>query len=278
MLWCAGPAAAMDFAKIDRRVAKEPAYKHPPLYCLALIGPEGATRVWMVLDGDRLYVDKNCNGDLTDDGPPGELSDVLDFFGNTKVSSDGGKTVYQIDVGLMNRPALRDPSQEPFNQIVYVSFPDGRQYGASGDQLKPLRFAAKPQDAPVLHFGGDLRMGFCVRQPLRKDHEGFKLMACVGTPGSSDGAWVHLMHKSIPKQLQPRVVLEFAPEKSVSEKARVELVLRERCCGCLFHDLVHVPDPFGPDRVKVTLSFSDWTEGRVTAAGYEIDPPVAGKR
>jgi hypothetical protein len=129
-----------------------------------------------------------------------------------------------------------------------------------------------------LHFGGDLRMGFCVRQPLRKDHEGFKLMVCAGTPGSSDGAWVHLMHRSIPKQLQPRAVLEFAPAKSVSEKARVELVLRERCCGCLFHDEVRVTDLFGPGKVTIALSFPDWTDGKVMAATYELDPPAAGKR
>src|SRR5438270_2568851 len=75
LLFAAGPAAAVDFATIDRRIVKEPAYRSPPLYGLALIGPGATTRVWMALDGERLYVDKNGNGDLTDDGPPAEIKD-----------------------------------------------------------------------------------------------------------------------------------------------------------------------------------------------------------
>ena len=75
LLVVASHCSAIDFAKVDRRIVKEPAYKEAPLYGLAVIGPEANTRVWMVLDGEKLYVDKNCNGDLTDDGPPAEIKD-----------------------------------------------------------------------------------------------------------------------------------------------------------------------------------------------------------
>jgi hypothetical protein len=275
-LLAAGPAAALDFSQVDRHIGREPAYKTKPLYCLALIGLTGQTRVWLVLDGDRLYVDKNCNGDLTDDGPPAGLTDERDYFDKVNVSPDGGKTVYSFDVSLWNRPALRDPHQEPFNQIVQVTFTDGRRFGASGDQVKPLFFAAKPQETPVMHFGGDLRMGFAVRQPLRKVHDGNRLSVSVGTPGSCDGAWVHLLHLTIPKQFQPQAVLELPPAKPDDVSARVQLVLRERCCGCLFHEVV--AEKFGPGRVKVTLSFADWRDGRVADATYEIDTPTPKNR
>ncbi len=33
------------------------------------------TKIWIVEDGRRLYVDRNANGDLTDDGPPLEPAD-----------------------------------------------------------------------------------------------------------------------------------------------------------------------------------------------------------
>src|SRR5947207_2599263 len=66
---------AADLSKIDRHIVKEPAYQSKPLYCLAIIGPEAKARVWLVLDGDRLYVDRNANGDLTDDGEPVRLPD-----------------------------------------------------------------------------------------------------------------------------------------------------------------------------------------------------------
>jgi hypothetical protein len=63
------PASAVDLGKIERRIAKEPAYKtKTPKYCLLVFGPEAKHRVWLVLDGDTLYIDKNGNGDLTDPG------------------------------------------------------------------------------------------------------------------------------------------------------------------------------------------------------------------
>jgi WD40 repeat protein len=34
----------------------------------AVFGPEAKTRIWLVLDGKTLYVDRNGNGDLTEDG------------------------------------------------------------------------------------------------------------------------------------------------------------------------------------------------------------------
>src|SRR5438067_10518704 len=65
---CALPVAAGDLSKIDRTIRKEPAYRGKPRYCLLVFGPEAATRVWLVQDGDVLYVDRNGNGDLTEPG------------------------------------------------------------------------------------------------------------------------------------------------------------------------------------------------------------------
>jgi hypothetical protein len=62
-----GRYAPIDLSKIDRTI-KEPAYHSRPQYCLLLFGREAQTRIWLVLDGDILYVDKNANGDLTEPG------------------------------------------------------------------------------------------------------------------------------------------------------------------------------------------------------------------
>jgi hypothetical protein len=61
-------ARGAGLAKIDRRIAREPTYQHQPKYCLLLFGPQAKTRVWLVLDGDILYVDRNGNGNLTEKG------------------------------------------------------------------------------------------------------------------------------------------------------------------------------------------------------------------
>src|SRR5436305_15112853 len=70
LLLCTGPTNAVDLTQVDRSIRKEPAYHANPGYCLLVFGQEAKDRVWLVLDGDTLYVDKNGNGDLTDDGAP----------------------------------------------------------------------------------------------------------------------------------------------------------------------------------------------------------------
>src|SRR5215831_13810140 len=59
------PGYAADLSKIARTIGKEPAYQSKPKYCLVVYGPEAKTRVWLVLDGDVLYADRNGDGDLT---------------------------------------------------------------------------------------------------------------------------------------------------------------------------------------------------------------------
>jgi len=63
------PMFAVDLSKVDRTITKEPVYQtKKPKYCLLVFGPEAKHRVWLVQDGDNLYVDKNGNGDLTEEG------------------------------------------------------------------------------------------------------------------------------------------------------------------------------------------------------------------
>ncbi len=71
----AAPLEAVAFDKLPQAVSKairtlvkEPIYKNKPKYCLVLFGMTGRTRLWLVQDGDTLYVDKNDNRDLTDPG------------------------------------------------------------------------------------------------------------------------------------------------------------------------------------------------------------------
>jgi hypothetical protein len=66
----------VDYAKIDRHIAKEPKYNASPRYALFIFDPKGEFRVWAVLDKsktdgphyDVLYFDTNGNGDLTEAG------------------------------------------------------------------------------------------------------------------------------------------------------------------------------------------------------------------
>src|SRR4051794_33990027 len=64
------PADEIAVSDINQPIQREPKYKSSPRYALLVFGPEKTSAVWIVQDGDQLYVDKNGNGDLTDDEEP----------------------------------------------------------------------------------------------------------------------------------------------------------------------------------------------------------------
>src|SRR5262245_34194322 len=176
------PALSGDLSKIDRTIAKEPAYKSEPKYCLLVFGPEAKTRVWLVLDGDTLYVDRNGNGDLTEKGERFVLAlDEYDRKRGKRVwkvgdiaASDGKVRINDIQVsdiaddtesGLgpghgisVNVPVGKDRVPQCAGGFVY-GFGNPRRHDFR------LQFAARPADAPIVHFGGPLRM--ILLQPQR---------------------------------------------------------------------------------------------------------------
>lgn len=83
---------AADLTKIERTIRKEPTYQSKqPRYCLLVFGPEAKFRVWLVLDGKTLYVDRNGNGDLTEDGEKIAAKKGLDIFG------EDGEYIFDVD-------------------------------------------------------------------------------------------------------------------------------------------------------------------------------------
>jgi hypothetical protein len=145
---------AADLSKIDRTLAKEPVYKNKPKYCLLVFGPEAKTRVWLVLDGDTLYVDRNGNGDLTEDGErvearkadwgdPGDPRIFQHFFEVADLADTDGKTKFGTLRILFWGP-VKDAVHE--NKCLIDI---GEQRAAY------VRFADR-HDAPILHFAGPL--------------------------------------------------------------------------------------------------------------------------
>src|SRR5262249_34625811 len=195
-----------DLTRTDRTIAKEPAYKSKPKYCLLVFGPEAKTRVWLVLDGDRLYVDRNGNGDLTDDGEClVAVQKTLSTAGKARVwqvgdvAASGGKVVYK-GLTVLDSSEVLDSKLGSRGLGITVNVPIGstRAFQSAGSAVhraagyndkKPsapkLRFADRPQDAPVIHFGGPLRI--LLRHPERftagiNAGQTYELEARVRTP------------------------------------------------------------------------------------------------
>jgi hypothetical protein len=255
-------AKTPDLTKIDRKIGKEPAYKKSPEYCLVVFGSEAKLRVWVVVDGDIVYVDRNGNGDLTEKGkslklestdrgkysPPCEVGDILDP--HTKL------THKEMKVGLWGEDSYRISVDAAFESKKIP-----RLYGFAN-----VTFARKPADAPVVHFGGPLRMGLSIA--TIDDRPAF-LCALIGTPGAGKGSFVdysHSVFSEIDPKLKPDVELEYPGEKDavVREKAKF---YRDSIEGVYLYP---VKSGAKEDKreVKITLSFPDWGDGKVAPQSF----------
>ena len=252
----AAPAAAADLSRIDRTIKKEPAYTATPRYGLLVFGPEAKDRVWLVHDGDALYVDRNGNSDLTE---PGEKV-AAEKEGSTKQGSNfaagdltvGGKVHKGLAVSLIplkllsGNPsltavaAIRDALKaDPDAVAVRVSMDvessrlkgpgiGGRTSWIAGffDPAGVLTFAAKPADAPVVHFDGPLQVTFYGETPTVRLGRDNDLVLVVGTPGVGGGTIAMLAYEdTIPKDARPKVEVHWPGDPPVKE----HFELKERC-------------------------------------------------
>jgi hypothetical protein len=225
----------VDLSKLDRAIKKEPSYQARPKYCLLVLGPKAETRVWLVLDGEALYVDTNGNGDLTEPGKRLKVAtpnqDPAAFEETEITAADGAKHPFRFHLyGWFALRSGKDDPQNPVEPSLDVTWKDGRRFGAWGDEQGALVFAARPQDAPVVHVGGPLQMGFEVRHPLTKKGDGsYELNVGVGTKGLGKGSFAHLVYNVIPEAAHPKAILEFPNPTPGGLPVRVEQVLGHRC-------------------------------------------------
>ncbi len=212
-----------DLTKIDRTIAKEPAYKSKPAYCLLVFGPEAKTRVWLVRDGDVLYVDRNGNGDLTEDGervvseggpaPVFEAGDIAEADGRVKHTQ------------LLLR--FYDDDQRGIWTSLQMSIEGkGLQAASMGEQS--LRFAARPEDAPVVHFNGPLTVRLVTRTGAGAGEHFF---AEIGTPGLGPGTYATIDPEHpglIPKDVFPVAEMECPNRRPGGEPISAKIALNRR--------------------------------------------------
>jgi RNA polymerase sigma factor (sigma-70 family) len=259
--------------QIDRTIKKEPKYAGTPLYLLLAFGPEAKEKVWVVLDGSTLYVDRNGNGDLTDVGeavtPAGfplvEANPASPAFIVGELTVGGAKhTDFFFSAIRMNTGG------------VYTRFGlklDGKTLQIAGPTS--LAMAESPKDARVVHFGSPVvTVRPSLALPSTADaNQPVDYRVQVGTPGVGAGSLAAYGSEHLPEGVAPVAEFEFTPLKPDDAPKKVTLNLTERCCGDHFFAKLAVPDGVktGLDAAKVTLSFPNCPWGKVAPATYTID-------
>jgi hypothetical protein len=224
----AAAASGADLSKIERTIAKEPAYQSKPRYCLLVFGPEAKPRVWLALDGDVLYVDRNGNGSLVDKeeqiGADRSNPEWAGFQVGA-ISSTEEKVRY---TGLrLTVPRSPPPGAASDAGSLSITIGESRWYA-------PVKqFSDRPKDAPIIHFAGPL--SFRIEEernggpPVLLIGKKTALVVFIGTRGLGRGgfAW--------------RKACEAVPAYSL----QVEIEAPPRTPGgkpLITRDLIHPPD------------------------------------
>jgi hypothetical protein len=261
--WWSAAAASAGTPKIDRTIGKEPAYRtKAPKYGLLAFGPEGKDRVWLVLDGDTLYVDRNGNGDLTEPGEkvvaetkPGRDPQEEGYSFDVGQVTVGGRThkglsVYftplerYADSSLGQRPdakaaLAKDPKAAVVSLRVDVEVP-GMKGGGSGGRLTflagptdlsgVLQFADRAVDAPLVHLGGPLQVTFYRKLPSLRVGRSSDLVLVVGTPGVGPGTFARLGYEdTIPATAKPVADVSLPSAKPGAPPLKEKWVIKDRC-------------------------------------------------
>lgn len=238
-----GVASAIDYDKVARPLVKEPAYKTTkPAYGLLLFGPDAKLAVWVVLDGETIYLDRNGNGDLTDDGEKfAKEADCKDI----ELTDPDGKTRYivnsiQSDHTLYAPAARRERAAKaiPPEMMIRVSVKGPVEYQQYCD-IQQLR--GDPKKAMLAHFHGPLTAEVATINWKVPDGTAFRvgdkptnLRVVVGTMSAKHGCWVVVRTCvgegcPFPDGVRPVAEVEF-PSADPKAKAVKKRYLLDKFC------------------------------------------------
>jgi hypothetical protein len=198
-----------------------------------------------VLDGTTLYIDRNGNGDLTEAGEKvagtkgNRVSDDAYTFtlGDLR---DGDRRHLNAELTVSGVKSIsgRGPRTQEFFIRMDVDLPGYRGSGEGGRVLQmagssdingDLKFSDRPQDAPVLHFGGPWTIALGDRPTFRVNRE-VHLYLVIGTPGRGKGTFVSTAYDGVvPPDVHPRAEITFPAQKPSQPPVKMVFELNRRC-------------------------------------------------
>lgn len=222
----AGRAAAADLAKIDRTIAKEPAYKSKTQeYCLLVFGPEAATRVWLVRDGDVLYVGRKGSNDLSEAEKQVTAQRVQVPAGDFRTWSIGdlsegdGKAKH---TGLTLSVNHNQNGERTTSLSIMTE-------GKRRQRVYNPKFAGRCEDAPIIHFNGPITLRPSTFSEVTREKpeiglggspvrgKNAYLESQIGTNGLGENTFASYKARDLFVRPNDQLVVEFAFPNSTAE-------------------------------------------------------------
>ena len=237
---------------VTRTITKEPGYASIPKYLLLVLGEKADSQVWIIEDGEKLYVDKNGNGDLTDDGPALTPSD------RRQLGDTGWDFDYVLDeLVLSNGSRHTDFSLARWN---YGEKEDGYGLRLTLHGETPMYagwtpfWAGSPAKASIIHFGGALTPKMLRYRDFEIGSETRRLSVAFVNPGVGEGAAARLSIDALPKTVIPELQIEW-PVAERNAPLHTSHRLDQRCCYWEFYTTdFQVPKSVQSGNATVTVS------------------------
>lgn len=247
-------AATNVVSHFDHTIIKEPAYQSKPKYSLITLGNSGDVKVWMVEDGRRLFIDKNANGDLTDDGPPIVPSNVrhldanrwdYDYLLDAITPTNGAR-----HTSLVLRRWNYNDKEDCYGLSISVNDQIPMYAGWFG-----TFWSTNHDQAPVIHFGGPFTPKLLRRKGFTIGETAQRLSLCFVNPGSDSGAESRLSIDALPRFLVPELHIEW-PTADSSAPLQTSYRLTQRCCYWEFYTTeFDLPKGIVAGKAKVSIDF-----------------------
>ena len=239
---------AQDLSTIPRQIHKHPKYQSSqPKFGLLVLGAKAEVRVWVVIDGDVLYLDRNGNGDLTEPGERFEL-EVTHF---TKEIRDDAKTLKSImlsdpkqrpDQAKDDQPILSCEPRVTWFHVFHLvpregSYQEKRWTKDSFDltifangcnEFARAEFGDSPEEAALIAFMG--RRTFKLdqdEQPILRRGQDNSLTVAIYCEGFRSKTVID--HNFVPESIHPVVEIECLSSDPHRPPIRVRAELTERC-------------------------------------------------
>ena len=236
----------------DRTIQKDPKYQSTPKYSLIALGNSGGVTAWMVEDGKRLFVDKNANGDLTDDGPPIEPGKMR------QINTSSWDFEYALD-------AITATNGSRHTSFVLRRWSSGENEDSYGLSISVANYmpmyagwfgtfwSTNRGKAPIIHFGGPFTPKLLRRKDFPIGETQQRLSLCFVNPGSGSGAESRLSIDALPLSVVPKLNIEWPTGSGAPLRTSHELT--QRCCYWEFYTTEFaVPKGIVVGEAKVTVA------------------------
>jgi RNA polymerase sigma factor (sigma-70 family) len=234
---------------------KEPRYQKEPRYALLVFGAKREQRVWMVLDGATLYVDRNGNGDLTEPGKrfePNNPKDGSNRFGNAGSHTHFDIVEFSVKAGAMGSSKFRlehwiraenfTPTTD-FDKKWHAQWLKLRWENTTlwrlegrGQGQTPVLFMPKPGDAQVCALDGPLTfvVKMAEQQVLQRGEAGGDLAFHIAVPGrphrgAEQAFYNPLSTKEVSEGAHLAVEIDYPAKTAGAPPPRRKYLLKQRC-------------------------------------------------